>query len=58
VRGTIRSEVIDGKVGCPNCGKNIEINEGKCSCGVKIHPYRRRGRIEKVTWCGPGNNHN
>ena len=56
MRGTIDDpKVINGEVGCPNCGKKIKINGGKCSCGVKIRLYRKRGKILRMTWCGPGN---
>ena len=48
-------EVINKEVNCPNCGKKIKINPGKCPCGVKIHLYRKKGRIVRMTWCGPGN---
>jgi hypothetical protein len=56
VRGTIQNPKIEnGEVDCPNCGKKIKINPGKCPCGVKIHLYRKRGKIVRMTWCGPGN---
>jgi len=56
MRGTIQDpEIKNGEVDCPNCRKKIKINGGKCPCGVKIRLYRQRGKISKMTWCGPGN---
>lgn len=60
MRGTIEHpEIKDNKVNCPNnCGKTIDIKKRKCVCGVRIRIYRKKGRIIKITWCGPSNSSN
>lgn len=66
IRGRIdHPQVENGEVTCPIHEKGKLKIEGGCHCflskiicgGLKLHIYRKRGKVKKITWskCGLAN---